>query len=207
VDADLAHVEGLLSVDLYGADVKLVSAAGFRVLSEAKFVDVSHVSTLRPAAFPSFKKVENLRMAWCRQKTLSDAIFSNLHSIRELDMTLCWQESFTDDGLRLLMKHGTLKRLNIGGCSQKTTTDAGVSDVLDAGIEVLDVSGCRQLSDAVFSSTINRFLNGEKVALQRVDVSFCPLITSESILHLTDYGVAVEKRISEREGRGAVLEA
>ena len=198
-DADLAHIAGLKTVDLYGAEVKLVTTAGYKALTSATTIDVSHVASLKSTAFLSFGNVETLRMAWCRQATVGDGAFAHLRSIRNLDMSLCWQDSFTDAGLRNLARRGTLKCLKMGGCTQKTITDHGVSGILEAGIIELDVSGCRQLSDDAFVSTLARAGEGLVLALKRLDVSFCPLISIHVREALSGYGVVVIKRISERE--------
>lgn len=205
-DEDFKYIAGLRTVDLYGAEVKAVTSVGYKALCSATTINVSHVASLRSSAFLSFGACETLRMAWCRQTALGDGAFAHLLSIRKLDMSLCWQESFTDEGLGNLARRGTLKCLLMGGCTQKTITDVGVARVLDAGIVELDVSGCRQLTDAAFASTLARAGEGLPLALKILDVSFCPLISKHVREALTGYRVLIIKRISEREQHEAWLE-
>ena len=201
-EGDIAALHGVLSIDMYSAELHGGAAANLRPLSCVVDLDVSHVVTLKPSAFNYLHRVRSLRMAWCRQRALSAAAFEHLSSLVSLDMTLCWQEELGDESLAHLARHGRLKELRCGGCTQATLTDEGVAHLLaHAPLEVLDVSGCRQLTDAVFAETLARFAAGgsARPRLARVDVSFCPRVTRACRDALTAFGVAVTKRASERE--------
>lgn len=197
-DSDFALLSNLRTLDLYGAELNATTASSsFRHLKSVTTLDVSHCPTLRGAAFVHFTRLTKLTMAWCRQPTITDAVFVHLKSCTDLDMTLCWQKAITDEGLRTLIGHGVLKKLAMGGLTQSYITDEGVAAVLDRNIlEELDVSGCMQLTDAAFRSTLER---KGALTLRVLDVSFCNRIAPETLDALRERGVTIVKRRSERE--------
>lgn len=195
-DADFAACAALRRVELYGAELKGACVGpSFRHLT-ATALDVSHVVTLRAAAFEHLGAVRVLKAAWCRQRELDDACLARLASVEELDITHCWNARFTDAGLRALAARGTLRKVALGGCTQAGLTDAGVAALLAAGtVEELDVSACRQLTDAAFAGE----LEAPTGRLRALDVSFCTGVTVELIAALRERGVAVSRRRNERD--------
>ena len=193
-DVDFVAVRALRRVDFYGAELKGKAAAeSFGHLS-ASTLDVSHVVTLRAAAFEHFAHVKSLKLAWCRQTVLDDACLAALESVVELDLTLCWGARFSDAGLSALAAFGNIRRVALGGCTQAGITDGGIAALLAAGVVDLDISGCSQITDAAFAHAC-----GDSRQLRTLDVSYCPRVTAPTIEALRERGVTVVKRRSERE--------
>lgn len=193
-DEDFVAVSNLHRIDLYGAELKGPPSAESFVHLSASTLDVSHVVTLRAAAFEHLAHVKCLKLAWCRQTVLDDACLAQLASVVELDLTLCWGARFSDDGLIALAEFGNIRRVAIGGCTQEGITDAGVAALLDAGVVELDVSGCSQITDVAFSHACE-----DAGPLRALDVSYCPRVSAATIEALRERGVTVTRRRSERE--------
>ena len=122
------------------------------------------------ADFVHFVGLWELDMSFCRAVT--DAAFVHLRGIRVLDMTGCDQSTITDAGLAHLVG---IQKLCLWWCTQATLTDAAFAPL--RGIRVLNISHCRQFSDAVFAH-----LQGIHTLL----MIYChqPTITDAALAHL-----------------------
>jgi hypothetical protein len=146
-----APLAGVLRVDLYSAIKRPLDDGALEPLRDAVWVDLGHCTGLRSCDVARLASVRVLNLAWCRQEALGDAGLAGLAALRELDVSMCWQAALTDAAFAALARAGTLRVLRMGGCVQASISDAAivaVGPLLDA----LDVSGCRQLTDAAFAT-------------------------------------------------------
>ena len=113
LDADFAHLEGLLELDM----------AGCRAVTDA--------------AFAHLRGIRTLRMCHCRHPGITDAAFAHLGGIHTLHMAFCRQPGITNAAFAHLRGIHTLVVI---GCSQAGITGAAFAPL--RGIHTLDMRGC-----------------------------------------------------------------
>ena len=120
-------------------------AANVRQWSPAGAAAAARATPLTDADCEHLAGLRELHMAGCTSVT--DAAFAHLVGIRRLDMSYCSQPALT--GAALAHLRG-VQQLRLEGCDQAALADAAALAPL-AGVQVLNVSGCLQLTDAAFT--------------------------------------------------------
>lgn len=95
---------------------QLTDAALAPLAATLQELNMSDCTRLTSARLAPLTQLRVLKMRGCAQNTLGDAAFATLRNLRELDMSWCDQHSFTDACLVPL--RGTLRYLDVSGCRQ-----------------------------------------------------------------------------------------
>jgi len=168
---------------------------GLQNLRELK---LEYCSWLTGELLPRLPRLQRLVISRCM--SLNDEKLSGLPSVEELDLSAChW---LTDAGLESLgAKQVSLWKLNLGSCdsitayglkhlpvnlrwlSLRRSSGDGVPDphpgLLPQGLEELDLSECRAITDAVLPKMAARHRS-----LWKLDLSYYDNIANEKLKHL-----------------------
>jgi hypothetical protein len=161
MDADLAHLRGVLELNMSGCDG--VTAAAFEHLRGIRTLDVSWCKRLSAAALEPLRGIHTLNLSY--STGITDAALAHLAGIHTLDVGDC--TGITDAGAAHLAGIHTLN----AECSGVT----GAAFEHLRGIYKLNVFGCTGITDAALA-----YLRG----IRSLEMLFGPDITDAAFEHL-----------------------
>jgi len=121
-----------------------LTAAALAPLQHLTHPTIDRCTQLHDSALAPLHRLQALSMRWC--SGIGGEALQHLPNLHTLDMGYCEQESLGDGVLQHVVPK--LRELRLIGCCQRTLTDSIFEHA--ARLRVLDMTGCRQFTDAAF---------------------------------------------------------